>query len=112
MPPGRKQGKATVGPTIEALFGGLFGFVPGYLFMESIFRVYPHPAHWVGALIGVGGGYGVGTLTAAYKEGRPPFGTRVSRSLRRARPDARTRPGGHTTGVGDKRDTGGRRRTR
>lgn len=74
MSPRRRPGKAITGPTLEASFGALLGFVPGYLVMESFFRLYPHPTHWVGALFGVGGGYGVGALVAAYKERRPPFG--------------------------------------
>lgn len=85
MAPRRRSGRTSAGPTLEASFGALLGFVPGYLFMESIFRLYPHPTHWVGALFGVGGGYGVGALVAAYKVRRPPFGPDRRRPAARAK---------------------------
>lgn len=93
MSPRRGLGKVSNGPTIEGVFGGLLGFVPGYLVMESIFRLYPHPSHWVGALIGTGVGYGLGALIAAHKESRPPFGPGRARTPRGFRPGARPRAG-------------------
>lgn len=62
-----KRRKPAAGPTIEALAGALFALAPSYLFMESVFAPTPHPAHWVGAALGVAAGYLAGSLVAARK---------------------------------------------
>lgn len=93
MAPQQRPGKVSDGPSLEALFGGLLGWVPGYLFMESIFGTAPHPAHWVGAVVGAAGGYGLGALVAAYKDERTPFGRVRSLPTHRFRPGPRVPPG-------------------
>lgn len=69
----RKRKAAPAGPVLESLVGGVIALIPAYFFMESIFAAQPHVAHWVGTSAGVGAGYGLGALVAAYKEQRFPF---------------------------------------
>lgn len=103
MPSRRRGGKTSEGPTPEALLGGLLALVPGYFLMESILGRFPHPTHWAGAAIGVAGGYGLGTLVAAYKDERPPFGPGESPPAHRFRPGPRTPPRAQAPGEHDRR---------
>lgn len=85
----RGRHKSVSGPTIEALAGGLIALAPAYLAMESILGTLPHPTHWVGTILGIAGGYGLGSLVAAHREGRFPFGRRPARDAHRFRPGHR-----------------------
>lgn len=70
------------GPSLEALAGALLAYAPATLFMEGMFATQPHPTHWVGDAIGIAGGYGIGALVAAYREGRFPFDSRRETTVR------------------------------
>lgn len=89
MPPRQGRQKTVDGPALEAFLGGILALAPAYFLAEGILRAYPHVIHWVGTVLGIAGGYGLGALVAAYKEERPPFGRGHSRTGSRTRVRAR-----------------------